>query len=300
MKSVKYWQNKLSSLPHRNIDILIAHSLKKPKEFLFIHPEYQLSIWETIKLQHLLRDYHRGYSVATIIGHKEFFGLNFFVNKNVLIPRPETELMVEEVLKETKNTSDKILLVDVGTGSGCIPISILKNSKNIYTALALDISTKALRVAKKNIDRLLDSHFKTGRMTGCGNDKTARGDNTKIKLIKSNLLAKISNRNYQSFDQIIITANLPYLTDEQVKQEPSIWKEPKIALVAKENGLALYRQLLEQIIKIFTNKKLLILLEIDPSQSEQIKQLAKKYLSQSRLEIKKDLAGLDRILKIST
>lgn len=300
MKSIKYWQNKLSSLSHRDIEILIAHSLKKPKEFLFIHPEYRLSIWETIKLKHLLRSYHRGYSVAAIIGHKEFFGLDFFVDKNILIPRPETELMVEEVLSETNNSSNKILLIDVGTGSGCIPISILKNSQIIHSVIALDISNAALKIAKKNFNKILDSRWSLSSRSGGGKDKTARGDNTKIKLIKSNLLTKVFNRNYQSFDQIIFTANLPYLTDEQVKQEPSIWKEPKIALVAKENGLALYRQLLEQIIKIFTNKKLLILLEIDPSQSEQIKQLAKSYLPQGNLEIKKDLAGLDRILKIST
>lgn len=255
--------------------------------FILTHPEYQLNLVQHYRFVYYLFLFNRGYSIAAITKHKEFFGLDFFVNKHVLIPRPETELIVEDVINETKDSTKKILLIDVGTGSGCIPISILKNSKNIHQAIALDISSCALKVARKNICKIIDSHFH-------GND------NAKIELLKSNLLTKISNRDYHTFDQIIITANLPYLTDIQVKHEPSIQKEPKLALIAKEGGLALYRQLLEQIIKIFNNKNILILFEFDPSQSNQIKELAKKYLPESKLEIKKDLAGLDRILKIST
>lgn len=270
-----------------DVELLLAHTIGKDRVFILTRPEYRLNLIQYSHFLYYLFLFHRGYSVAAITHHKEFFGLDFFVNKYVLIPRPETELIVEEVLKEINNSTKKILLIDVGTGSGCIPISILKNSTDIQSAIALDISSAALKVARKNIDKILDYRFR-------GNDST------KIELIKSNLLTKIFNIDYQSFNQIIITANLPYLTDKQAKQEPSIQKEPKIALIAKENGLALYRQLLEQITKIFVEKKLLILFEIDPSQSEQIKQLTKKYLPQSKLEIKKDLAGLDRILKIST
>lgn len=284
MKKIK---QVLSNHTEIESELLLSHTINKDRVFVLTHPEYQIGFWQYWYFVYLLFLFHRGYSVAAITHHKEFFGLDFFVNKYVLIPRPETELIVEEVLVKIKKSTKKILLIDVGTGSGCIPISILKNSTNVQSTIALDISSTALKVARKNIDKILDSRLH-------GNDKT------KIKLIKSNLLKKISDQDYQSFDQIIITANLPYLTDKQIKQEPSIQKEPKIALVAKENGLALYHQLLEQITKIFVEKKLLILFEIDPSQTDQIKQLAKNYLPQSKLEIKKDLANLDRILKIST
>ncbi|MFA6547330.1 MAG: peptide chain release factor N(5)-glutamine methyltransferase [Candidatus Magasanikbacteria bacterium] len=268
-------------------ELLLAQAIHKDRVFVLSHPEYQLDLAQYWRFIYYLFLFNRGYSVASITGQKEFFGLEFLVNKHVLIPRPETELMVENVLNEIKDSSKKILLIDVGTGSGCIPISILKNSKNISRTIALDISNQALKIAKKNIIKILDSRFH-------GND------NKNLELLKSNLLTKILNLDHSSFDQIIITANLPYLTVAQIKTEPSIQKEPRIALVAKENGLALYRQLLKQISSLFSNKKLLIFLEIDPNQSEQIKQLAKHYLPQSTTEIKKDLAGLDRILKIST
>ncbi len=264
--------------PTAESELLLAYAIHKDRVFVLTHSEYQIDLFQYWYFIYCLFLLKQGHSVAAIIHKKEFFGLDFYVNKNVLIPRPETELIVQEVLEYSSQTNEKILLIDIGTGSGCIPISILKNSDKINTTIALDISKKALNVAQKNIH----TH------------------NVKIKLLQSNLLSKLQNRDFKSFDKIIITANLPYLTDKQVESEISIQKEPRLALVAKENGLALYRQLLEQVAKIFTNKQLLILFEIDPTQPDKIIDLSKKYLPQSKLKIKKDLAGLDRILKIST
>ena len=261
-----------------DFEILLSKIIGKDKVFLHTHPEYKLNLLEILKLIYFIVEYMRGYSVAAIIEKKGFYNLNFFVNKHVLIPRPETELMVDEVLSEVHSSTKKILLIDVGTGSGCIPISILKNTDKIHHTIALDISNPALKVAKNNIQ----TH------------------DVNIELLKSFLLSKISHQDTNTYNEIIITANLPYLTTDQVKQESSIQKEPTIALIAKENGLALYRQLLKQIVQKFVNKKLLILFEIDPTQTAQIIMLAKNYLPQAKLEIKKDLAGLDRILKIST
>lgn len=260
------------------IELLLACAIKKDRVFLLTHPEYQPNLLQCWYFFYYKLLFKNGYSIAAITKKKEFFGLEFFVNKNVLIPRPETELIVEEILNVTNTITIDTLLIDIGTGSACIPIAILKNTSNIHQTIALDISKKALKVAKKNITKF----------------------NVNIELIKSNLLSTITKRDFGSYDKIIITANLPYLTADQVKQEPSIQKEPIIALIAKENGLALYHQLLEQIVKIFSNKELLIIFEIDPSQTLQITSLIKHYLPQSKFEIKKDLAGLDRILKIST
>ncbi|TSC83995.1 MAG: release factor glutamine methyltransferase [Parcubacteria group bacterium Gr01-1014_13] len=255
-----------------DFDLLKAHAIKKPKEFLYSHPEYRLSIWEWLKLKYFIFLRNHGYSVAAITKHKEFYGLDFFVNKHVLIPRPDTELMVTEVIEEIKKTNEKITLVDVGTGSSCIPISVLKNLPEPVPTYAIDISSQALKVAKKN----------------------AENYGIKIQFLRGNLLEPILQK---ISGKIISTANLPYLTEQQFKNEPSIAREPKNALVAKNNGLALYEELLQQIKT--SGLDATIFLEIDPSQTEAINKLITKYLPESKIEIKKDLGGLNRLVKIS-
>ncbi len=261
-----------------DIELLLANAIHKEKIFVISHPEYSLGSLEIGRFFYYLWQYKHGYSIAAITHHKEFFGLDFFVNKNVLIPRPETEMIVEEVLGILKKSTDKNLLIDIGTGSGCIPIAIAKNSPSPLDIIALDISKKALKLATKNIQK----------------------HNVKIRLICSDLLEKIFPADLATYTKIIITANLPYLTQEQLEDEPSIQKEPKVALVAAENGLALYRKTLDQIKNKINNKNLLILFEIDPSQEMSIQKIANEYLPQTTLEIKKDLAGLSRVLKITT
>ncbi len=147
-------QKKYNTLNALDLDLLVALAIHKNKEFVYSHPEYKLSFFERVRLSYFVYLRMKGYSVAVIVGHKEFYGLDFFVNTKVLIPRPETELMVEEVVgimnNELRIKNDKIILIDVGTGSGCIPISILKNLKEPIQTFAIDISESALRVAKKN------------------------------------------------------------------------------------------------------------------------------------------------------
>src|SRR3989344_796852 len=260
-----------------DFELLKAHAIKKPKEFLYSHPEYRLSIWELLKLKYFIFLRQRGYCVAAITKHKEFYGLDFFVNKHMLIPRPDTELMVTEAIEEIKKT-DKKILVDVGTGSSCIPISILKNLPQPIQTYAIDISGQALKVAKKN----------------------AQSHGVKIQFFQGNLLEPIFKNHslLPTSYSLIITANLPYLTEQQFQSEPSIQREPKNALVAENNGLALYEELLQQIKLLPTPHNLLLLLEIDPSQTEVINKLITKYLPESKVEIKKDLGGLDRLVKI--
>jgi len=259
-----------------DFDLLKAHAINKPKEFLYSHPEYKLSFLESIRLRYFIFLYKKGYSVAAIVGHKEFYGLDFFVNKHVLIPRPDTELMVIEAIEEIKKSNEKITLIDVGVGSGCIPISILKNLPKQIPAYATDISGQALKVAKKN----------------------ARTHNVNIEFFHGNLLKPVIQKILNLKSQIIITANLPYLTEQQFQNEPSIQREPKNALVADSNGLALYEELFKQIKLLPTPHSLLLLLEIDPSQTEEISKLIKQYFPKSNFETKKDLSGLDRLVKI--
>jgi len=271
-------KNILSSKSSLEKELILAHAIKRDRVFVITRPDFLLTPLQYLHFKYYNYLLHRGYSVAAITKHKEFFGLDFFVNKNVLIPRPETELLVAEAIQEISTSQNNTLLIDVGTGSGCIPIAIVKNISPKTKAIAIDISSLALRVAKKNIKK----------------------HQVNIELIKSNLLNSISHRNFNNFNNIIITANLPYLTDKQVKNESSIRKEPKLALIAEENGLDLYRKLLTQTANIFHHKPTTLFFEIDPDQKISIKNLIKEYFPSANIEIKKDLAGQDRLVKIST
>ena len=275
-------------------EILLAHVIQKTREFLFANPEFEINFWQKIKFEHLVKQRQKNIPVAYLIGHKEFFGLDFLVNKSVLVPRPDTELMVETATTEINkqiSINKKFLLIDVGTGSGCIPISILKTQehKNIKT-IAIDVSKKALCVAKKN----------------------AKKHNVEIEFLHGNLLepmfqlSELRTKN----TELIITANLPYITEQQFQNEPSIQHEPKLALVADNEDLALYEELLRQISSLAHRSSdgvqseggFLVphstFLEIDPSQTEKIKILIKKYLPEASIKVEKDLAGLDRLIII--
>ncbi|PIT89925.1 peptide chain release factor N(5)-glutamine methyltransferase [Candidatus Kuenenbacteria bacterium CG10_big_fil_rev_8_21_14_0_10_36_11] len=281
-------------------EILLSWILKKPKEFIYAHPEKIINSQQLTKFRKLINQCAKGMPIAYLTGHKEFYGLNFLVNKDTLIPRPETELMVEEVLKQIKNDKIKnFTLIDVGTGSGCIPICLVKIFYSVIPAQAgiqedlriigLDISKKVLLIA-------------------CRNAKLHKVNN-KIKFIKSNLLKNIlcivgaihelplqGNNTH-----LIITANLPYLSKKIYRQNYNNLKyEPKSALIAGKDGLKYYCQLLKQIQSRITYYSLPItlFLEIDPSQKNQMRFLIKKHLPIAKIEFKKDLAGLNRLIVI--
>ncbi len=268
-------------------EILLSRTLKQPREFFLSHPEVTISWLERLRFHYTLNKRKRGTPLAYLTGHKEFYGLDFVVNKHTLIPRPETELLVECAIEEIGKLGNKeipITLIDAGTGSGCIPIAVAKTvqQRNI-TTLAIDISRGALKIAKQN----------------------AKRHDTNITFLHGNLLSPLI-RNSTLFlirnSSLVITANLPYLTQEQFDEEPSIQCEPHSALVAEENGLALYRRLLEQVnflISQFRNFPITIFLEIDPSQTDRIQKLIKQHLPQSTIEIKKDLREQDRVVIIS-
>ncbi len=278
MPTYKHLLKKYSHFNPLDIEILLAHALQKPRAFLLYHLSDKITLKAYLHFQYCIWQYGRGYSIAAITKHKEFFGLDFFVNKHVLIPRPETELMVEEALIEIKNTETETTLIDIGAGSGCVPISISKNCPKKLNIMAIDVSCLALCVAKKN----------------------AKKHGVHIKFLYGNLLSPLQHRAINIESRLIITANLPYLTVKQFQDEPSIQREPKIALVAEKNGLDLYEKLLYQTKIIFPNKKIVLFFEIDPTQAELIKKIILQLYPDSQIEIKKDLSGLDRLVKIST
>ena len=270
-------------------DLIISHVTGKSREFLISHPEFKIGRIENWKIKRLFKKRAKGVPLAHLTGHKELFGLYFAVNKHTLIPRPDTELMVELALSHITyhiSRNKPVTIIDVGAGSGCIPISIAKNickselsgNQNI---IATDISRGALRVAKKN----------------------AKKHNAPVTFLHGNLIDPVmeSSELRTPNSELLITANLPYLTEEQFQNEPSIKHEPKSALVADKAGLALYEELLKQIAQITKtyNLKPITYLEIDPSQTMPISNMAKTLLPNCTVTIHQDLAGLDRVVEIS-
>lgn len=265
-----------AQIDQNDVEILLAHAIEKSRAFIIAHPEYKLTKKQESQFKKYVKKRKEGIPVAYIKECKEFYSLDFKVNKHTLIPRPETELMVNKVIE--KNKENKVdLLIDIGTGSGCIPISILKNTSKPTRAIAVDISKRALKVAKQN----------------------AKKHNADIEFKQGNLLELIKKDVEQS-KNIIITANLPYITQEQFDSEPSIQKEPKQALVADNEGLKYYEELLEQLASLdIDNKNIDLYFEIDPNQSKKVKEVVFKYLPKSKIEIKKDLKENDRLVEIT-
>ncbi len=230
-------------------DILLSFVLKKPKEFLYTYPEKKLTKNQLAGFNRLINCRVKREPVAYLTHHKEFYGLDFYVDKNVLIPRPLTESLVEEVINYAKN--QRLTIADIGTGSGCIAITLKKHLPNT-TIYATDISPAALKVAKKN----------------------ARKHKTKIKFFKGNLLEpflppssrKATFRNV-AFKIDYIVANLPYLNKTQIKNE--LKYEPKTALLGGDKYI---KELLWQAKKLKPRPKK-IFLEIKQKQKIRTKEI---------------------------
>ena len=206
--------------------------------------------------------------IQYVIGNVNFYGLKFIVNKNVLIPRFETEELVEQVVEYTKDLNkDKIKILDLGCGSGAIGLtlkSILKDSEVSLT----DISKDALEVAKLNANNL----------------------NLDVTFIESDWFSNVKLEQYD-----IIVSNPPYIrTDEEIEEIVKN-NEPSLALYGGVDGLDCYRKILANI-KPYLNNKFLIAFEIGESQKEEIYDIVNKYLKDIEITCKKDLYGRNRMI----
>jgi release factor glutamine methyltransferase len=244
-------------------EILLSHILKKTREFLLANPDYDVSNENCTRFYEKIRGHDRGVPIAYLIKYKEFFGLPFFVDERVLIPRPETEFLVEKIIDLMSIDPELKRIVDIGTGSGNIAVSLAKHLKNAEI-FATDISDKALEVAKIN----------------------AQKNAVQLSFIKSNLLEELKN---MEFD--IIVANLPYIgtdTNSFVSEETKA-HEPHVALYGGSDGLEIYEKLFRQV-KAFKY----LMGEIGFRQRDALEILFKKYFPESECEILQDLTGLDR------
>ncbi len=264
---------KQSTLAAGEPEILLGFLFGKDREYVLTHSEIGLSPETISRFKQLEKKRLAGWSLAVLIGEKEFYGLRFMVDKHVLVPRPETEMIVDEI---RKLQSESPLVIDLGTGPGTIIITLAKFSKlNNASYFGIDISRRALIVATQNAKNHSLSN--------------------EIKFFQGNLLKPI--RKQLSDRNLIIAANLPYLTKKQIAAAPSIQREPKIALDGGLNGLKYYRELFSQLHEI-KYKSLSLFIEIDPSQKQKIISLTKKYFPLANFNLNKDLAGLNRLLVI--
>jgi release factor glutamine methyltransferase len=250
-------QKKLTST-WLDAEVLLAYVLKKDRAFIISHGEKLLTTSHIKRFNTLVKLRANNYPLAYIIGNKEFYGLSFFVTPVVLVPRPESELLVELALETyTKNPASTIL--DLGTGSGCLIISLLKQLTLKPKAFAIDISPSALLVAKKNAQK-----------NKVKNISFIQSDLLTTFLKKKNVLKKSK--------QLIIFANLPYVPLEIIKKEPSIKREPRLALAGGKDGLDVYRRLAPQAYKLHkeTNLPITILCEINPNQKKSFQAIWKE------------------------
>ena len=210
----------------------------------------------------------KGIPVQYIVGNVNFFGNIIDVNENVLIPRFETEELVSKTVNYIRDYFDKkINIADIGTGSGCIAITLKKKVDANVTAI--DISDKALELAKKN----------------------AKKNNVNIEFILGNLLNPL-NKKYD-----VIISNPPYISKNEEIMDIVKNNEPSIALYAPNNGLYFYQEILKNASKYLNNKSL-IAFEIGYMQGESIKKMALEYFPNSKVSLEKDMQGKDRFIFI--
>lgn len=211
----------------------------------------------------------KGIPVQYIVGNVNFYGYTFKVNENVLIPRFETELLIEKTINYIKKyLNENIKIVDIGTGSGAIAITLKKElEKSLVTAT--DISSKALEVAIEN----------------------ARDNNVDINFIEGDLLSPLKEK----YDVII--SNPPYIAYDEEIEEIVKNNEPHLALYASDEGMYNYKQIIKNA-KKYLNDKFIIAFEIGYMQGGKLKEYAKKYFSEEKIKIEKDYSEKDRFMFI--
>jgi len=256
-------------------ELLLGHILGMSKTQLYTEPERSLTSMETEHLCHLVRRRLDHEPAAYILGHCEFYGIDFCIDYHTFIPRPETELLVEKAVELAHHISQsgkRITIADVGTGCGAIAISLalaLPQAK-IY---ATDISASALQVAGMNCRRHAVS--------------------SQVELLQGNLLEPLA----QPVDMIV--ANLPYIKSCEFRDlSPEVRNfEPTTALAGGEDGLDKIQQILEQMPGKL-NYGGCFLLEIGQGQGRVVTSLIKSYFPQANIELISDLGGIERVVKV--
>ena len=255
--------------PKNKARAILQHTLKKSREYLIIYDNKEVTKEQRAEYIKNLKRLILGEPLQYITGLQEFMKLNFIVTKDVLIPQPDTEILVEEVIKIAKTIENPTVL-DLCTGSGAIAISIAKNIPNVKI-IATDISKEAIEIAKKNAE-----------FNGVLNN---------IEFIHSNLFAQLKNK---TFD--IIVSNPPYIPTGEIKSLPKdVRQEPVIALDGGKDGLDFYRKIFANGYK-HLNRQGYLCVEIGYNQREDVKKIIDSQKRYVETYCKKDLCQNDRVI----
>ena len=250
--------------------VLLAHVLEVPRSWLLAHGEGSLTIEQAEEFDYLLARVDDGEPLPYVLGEWEFYGLPFIVNPAVLIPRPETELLVQTAIDWLRVHPNRRQVADVGCGSGCIGIVIAKYFTDT-TITAIDISYEALAIAAQN---------------------AARHDvQTCIEFLQNDLLNGVNKK----FD--LLCANLPYIPTSTLHDLDIYQREPTLALNGGPDGLELIRRLLKQA-PLHIAPGGLLLLEIESDQGDRAACLAAEAFPQANINVRSDLARKPRLLVI--
>ena len=256
--------------PYQAALILLAHVLQKTKTWVLAHPETHLNPDQKTQLEALVQRLQAGEPLPYLTGKQAFFGLDFAVSPAVLIPRPETELLVEEALNWLDGHPGATHALDVGTGSGCIAVS-LATRKPWLSINATDLSAEALKLAEQNAET---NHVRD-----------------QIMFEQADLMPSVD----QSFD--LVCANLPYIPTNKLEEVNTLGFEPTLALDGGVDGLRLIRRLLE-LLPSRINAPALILLETEATLGAETLALANQAFPRADVRLLPDLAGRDRLVRI--
>ena len=261
--------------PRLDAEVLLSHVLKKSRLKLYLHFDMPVFQEDLTVLRELIKIRIARTPISYLTHHKEFMSLDFYVDENVLIPRPETEFIVETVLKSNDTKPENIL--EIGTGSGAIAISIAVNMPECHI-IATDICEKALAVAEKN----RDIHECTDR----------------IELLQGDLFEPIKQVKPKKFNCIV--SNPPYISiDESKKLSKDIYDhEPHIALIAGDDGLSVIRRLILQAPNFLLPKGKLIF-EIGEKQAASVKAILDEHPKYMHFQFINDYAGIERVVVAS-
>lgn len=266
----------ISDTPALDASVLLARILGKSRTWVMAHPEPTLATDQQKQLEDSLARLENGEPLPYVLGHWEFFGRKFEITRDVLIPRPETEFLVEKALAWLRESPLRRTVADVGTGSGIIAVTIAIEVPSARL-LATDISPAALQVAQSN----------------------ARKFNVadRVKFMECDILPTHpkSLSTEEHFD--LLCANLPYIPTETLRSLPVYNREPTLALDGGADGLDLFRKLMK-VAPEWMAPNSLILLEIESTLGVQALNLACDMFSRAEIHLHKDLAGHDRLLEI--
>lgn len=256
--------------PKNKARVILEFTLKKSREYLIIYDNKEITPQQRDLYIKNIKRVIQGEPLQYITGLQEFMKLKFIVTKDVLIPQPDTEILVEEVIKIANEIKEKLHILDLCTGSGAIAVSIAKYVPNVKIT-AIDISSRALMIAKQN-----------AKLNGVSNN---------IEFIESNLFSKLKNKKFD-----IIVSNPPYIPTGEIRNLPNdVQAEPIIALDGGKDGLDFYRKIVENGYK-FLNKPGYLCLEIGYTQKDSVKKIINNEKKYIETYSKKDLCQNDRVI----